>query len=50
MTDPDERKQMGKATGVHHWFGQSGIAPPERVFGGGESHFACPFAVSIAIV
>jgi len=30
--------------------GLVGIAAAERVFGGGESDFACPSAVSIAIV
>jgi hypothetical protein len=38
MADPDERKQVGKAAGVHHRPSQSGTAAPERVFGGGESH------------
>jgi hypothetical protein len=29
--DPDERQEMGKAAGIHHRFGQSGIASSERV-------------------
>src|SRR5262249_36105526 len=49
MAGPDERKQMGTAAGLHHRLGQSGIATPEREFGGGESHSARPCARLVKI-